>query len=201
MTMSRIVILPFFLILVWGCQPSPKLEELVQDMVVQTDYEETTNFGSYSTFTLPLDTLGLISNNYADTLILNDFAKEATAKIKANMNSAGFTYVESNQDPDLGITAFIVNDFSVFQSISYPNYYGGYYSPYYGYYYPIVNTYTSNSGILIIQLTDLRKKNIQNQFQVVWAAYIGDIISSVNAYQKALEGIDQAYVQSPFLKK
>ncbi|HCR53097.1 MAG TPA: hypothetical protein DIW27_01680 [Cytophagales bacterium] len=184
-----------------GCQPVPDAEDLNRDLVVQTDYDETANFGSYSTYTLTLDTLGLISNSVKDTLILGSYARDITAKIKANMDSRGYTYVAKNQNPDLGVNAFVVYDFSIFQTISYPRYGTGYYSPYYGYYYPIVNTYLNNSGALILQLVDLKKKNSQNQFQVIWTSYIGDIVSSVDPYKKSVEAVEQAFVQSPNLKK
>jgi hypothetical protein len=65
-----------------------------------------------------LDTLGLISNSVIDTLILGEYARAITSKIKTNLDSRGYAMVSSSQSPDLGITAFIVNDFNVFQTIS-----------------------------------------------------------------------------------
>ncbi len=183
------------------CQPVPSDSELNQDLVVQTDYDETANFSAYATYTLTLDTLGLISNNIRDTLILGEYARAVTSKINSNLTSRGYSRVNKSQNPDLGVTAFIVNDFNVFQTISYPRYGGGFYSPYYGYYYPVVNTYASNSALLILQLADLKKKNTSNQFRVVWSCYIGDIISSVDPFPKSLEAVDQAFLQTPSLKR
>lgn len=184
-----------------GCEPVPSDEELNANLVVQTEYDETVNFSVYNTYTMPLDTLGLISNSINDTIIVNDYAKSVTARLKANMDSRGYTWVASGQNPDVGITAFIVNDFTVFQTISYPNYLGGFYSPYYGYYFPIVNTYASNSAILIIQMIDLKQKNAQNQFRVLWSCYIGDVISSLDPLQRSIEAVDQAFAQSPIIGK
>ncbi len=190
-----------FALLLSGCQPTPGSEELNQDLVVQTDYDESINFGAYNTFTLPLDTIGLISNNINDSLIVGDFAKEITTKIKLNMESRGYSYVSIDQNPDLSVNAFIVNDFNVFQTIRYPSYGGGFYSPYYGYYFPIVQTYATNSAILILQIIDLNKKNAQNQFSVIWISYIGDIVSSVDPFQKSIDAVEQAFVQSPVIGK
>ncbi|MCB0490902.1 MAG: DUF4136 domain-containing protein [Cyclobacteriaceae bacterium] len=184
-----------------GCQPVPSAEELNQDLVVETDYDNAVNFADFSTYTLTLDTLGLISNTTNDTLQLGSFAREVTTRIKANMDARGYTYVEKNQNPDLGFVAFIVNDFSIYQTIRYPSYGGGYYSSYYGYYYPIVNTYASNSTILILQLVDLNTKTAQNQFQLVWRGFIGDLSSSVDPFQKSVEAVDQAFVQSSIIGK
>ncbi|HOO09841.1 MAG TPA: DUF4136 domain-containing protein [Cyclobacteriaceae bacterium] len=184
-----------------GCQPVPDAEELNQDLVVQTDYDGSVDFGAYATYTLALDTLGLISNSTSDTLQLGKYAVDVTTRIKANMDARGYTFVDKNQNPDLGVVAFIVSDFSVYQTISYPGYGGGYYSPYYGYYYPRVNTYASNSAALILQLVDLNKKTAQNQFKLIWACYIGDIASSIDPFQKSVEAVDQAFVQSPTIGK
>ncbi|MEQ8424495.1 MAG: DUF4136 domain-containing protein, partial [Cyclobacteriaceae bacterium] len=166
-----------------------------------TEYDNTANFASYSTYTLTLDTLGFISNNSSDTLILDEYATLVTSKIKSNMDSRGYNFVSKNQNPDLSINAFVVNDFNVFQTISYPSYGSGFYSSYYDYYYPIVNTYASNSAILIIQIVDLNKKNTQNQFQVLWSCYIGDIISSPDPFNQFGEAVDQAFAQTPIIGK
>lgn len=180
-----------------SCEPNPKTEDLLKGIVVQTDFDEGINFASYSTYTLTLDTLGLISNSFSDTLIINEYSEAITQKIKTNLDQRGYSQVSSDQNPDLGVTAFVVYDFSLFQTISYPSYYGGFYSPYYGYYYPIVNTYASNQALLIIQIVDLNQKNTQNQFRVVWTCTIGDLVATIDAFERSVEGVDQAFLQTP----
>lgn len=184
-----------------GCEPSPSPEELSKNLVVQTTFDETINFKSYSTYAMPLDTLGLVSNSVNDTLFLGEYSKMVTQRLKSNMDSRGYSWVEKNQTPDLGLTAFIVNNFNVFQTINYPNYYGGYYSPYYGYYFPVVNTYASNAGILIVQLVDLKQKTAQNQFRVIWTCYIGDIIASPDPIKQSVDAVDQAFAQTSAIGK
>lgn len=179
----------------------PKPDELHKNLVVQTDYDESVNFKAFSTYQLALDTLGLISNSTNDTLFLGEFARQVTARIKSNLDSRGYVQIGQGQSPDLGVNAFIVSDFSVYQTISYPSYGGGYYSPYYGYYYPIVNTYASNSAGLILQLVNLKKKNNQNQFQLIWTCYIGDLASSTDQINQSIEAVDQAFVQSSIIGK
>ncbi len=199
--MRSIILIMGLGLLLAGCQPVPDAEELNQNLIVQTDYDASVNFGDYTTYTLPLDTLGFISNSSNDTLQLGTYAKDVTAKIKANMDARGYIYVDKNQNPDLGFIAFIVNDFNVYQTISYPSYGGGYYSPYYGYYYPRVNTYATNSAALILELVDLNKKTSQNQFKLIWTCFIGDLASSNDPFQKTVEAVDQAFVQSTIIGK
>lgn len=187
--------------MLFGCEPAPKAEQLTKEMLVQTDYDNSIDFTSFNTYTLPLDTLGWISNTSSDTLILSEYAKKVTAEIKLNMDSRGYNFVAANQNPDLGFNAFIVSDFSVYQTISYPSYYGGYYSPYYGYYYPVVNTYASNAAVLICQLVDFNTITPQGHFKVIWTCYIGDVLASPDPTQKSVEAITQAFTQSQYIGK
>lgn len=198
---KSLILLSGLVLLLSSCQPMPSSEELNQNLLVETEYDGAVNFDGFSTYTLTLDTLGLISNTTRDTLLLDNYAKDVTARIKANMDTRGYTYVDKNQDPDLGFVAFIVNDFNIYQSIRYPAYGGGYYSPYYGYYYPIVSTYATNSTVLILQLVDLNTKTSQNQFKLIWRGFIGDLSSSVDPYQKSVEAVDQAFIQSTIIGK
>jgi len=199
--MIRSIAIIGFTIVFFGCEPSPSSEELTRELLVQTDYDDLVDFSSFNTYTLPLDTLGWISNTSSDTLILSDYAKKVTAEIKLNMDSRGYSYVGANENPDLGINSFVVSDFNVYQTISYPSYYGGYYSPYYGYYYPVVNTYASNSAVLICQLVDFNTITPEGQFKVIWTCYIGDLLASPDPTQKSVEAISQAFTQSQSIGK
>jgi hypothetical protein len=187
-----------------GCQLRPADSDLVQRMVVQTEYDEFTSFSAYNSFTLSLDTLGLLSSRVADTLILDNYAHQVTARLKTNMDAAGFPFLSKNQDPDLGIAAFVVENYDVFQQI---NYYQPYYSGYYGYGYggyygyPYITTYTSSTTTMVINLIDLKNRDAQNRLKVIWTVYIGDLLKSVDYEQRILEAIDQAFRQSPYLNK
>jgi hypothetical protein len=101
-----------------------------------------------------------------------------------------------------------VNDFNVFQSVIYPNYYGGYggyYSGYYGYgswySYPYVNTYAYNTGVLIVEIVDLKNRTANNEVAVIWDAYLGDIYSTLDHLNASLDAVNQAFTQSPYLSK
>jgi len=188
--------------LLGGCMSQPDVGELVQDMVVQTTYEQGVNFGTYNTYTLPLDTVGLISNSSNRNIIVDAYSRRITNAIKRNMDATGRTRVDLDEDPDLGVNAYIVNDVSVYQSVSYPGYWGGYYG--YGGFYgiPIVNFYTSSTAILVVEIADLRQIDPQtNRPRIIWIANLGDLITSVDRDAKVVEAIDQAFIQSEYLKK
>src|SRR5436190_10582320 len=152
--------------LFWSCRPEPDTVKLIDQLAVLTNYDPAADFSSYSTYAIPTDTIGLVSNTTSDTIIVakeSDFPRPVLEAIKTNLNARNYTRVDRNQNPDLGINVQVVNDFNVFQQVSYPGYYGypgGYYSGYYGYgsyySYPYISTYTTNTGILVIEIVDLK---------------------------------------------
>lgn len=188
------------LLALWGCEIGPSGGLLAETLVVQTREDENTAYSFYNTFTMAVDTLGLVSNATRDTLFVNNYSKTITAKIKGGMQTAGYQFVGKKQNPDLGVAAYVVENYSVYQQVSYPTYYG---SNYYGYggYYSYVSTSVSQSATLVIELLDLKNRNAQNQLKVIWLVYVGDLYFSNDPVGNVLEAIDQAFKQSPYLKK
>lgn len=198
------LILPFVL---GACFSQPDLAALVENMVVQTSYDPSANFSTFSTYTMPLDTIGLVSNTSNADAIVNNYSRMITAEVKKNLDARNFQRVDLSQDPDFGVSIYVVNDVSVFQSISYggfgyPGYgYGSYYG-YQGYYnYSYLNTYVSSQAILVLEIADLKNKVGNNAPRVIWSANIGDVITSVDPSQKVVEAITQAFKQSEYLKR
>lgn len=191
-----------------ACVPKPDLNDLVKDMVVQTSYDNTITFSSFSTYAMPLDTIGQIYNaNPKDTLITGEYAQLISREVKSNLDKAGYIQVGRMQNPDMAILTFIVRDFSQFTSVVYPNYgYSSYYYPSYygygGYYnYPYIQSYSRNTATLVLEIVDLKSKNSQNQVKIIWTASIGDVFASPDPLQKSKEGVSQAFAQSTYLKK
>lgn len=200
---KAIIILSMFTLL--GCGTQPQLSEIVNDMVVLTNFNEDLNYNQYATYTMPLDTVGLISNTTSDEYISDPYAKLITSTIKRNLDQTNHTIVDKGDNPDIGVNVFIVNDLSVFQSVYYPNYYyPSYYgySGYYGYggYYGIPTYSYSQQAMLVIEFVDLRNPTSGNPASI-WVANIGDLVNSFDTSTKTKEAIDQAFVQSPFLTR
>lgn len=189
----------------YGCKTQPDLSELVNDMVVMTSYDTLANFAPLATYTLPVDTIGLISNATNETYLVDGYSKMINSAVRRNLNNTNRTRVEKNQSPDLGVNIYVINDLSIYQSVVYPGYgYPGYgYGGYYGYYgYPYVNTQISNQAILVVELVNLKVIDpITNEPKKLWVANIGDLINSFDPEEKVLEAIDQAFVQSQYLKR
>jgi hypothetical protein len=204
-----LLILPFF----FACHPEPDSKQLIDQLAVATNYDANTDFSKYKTYAIATDTIGLISNKTSDTIIVaskSQFPRPVITAVKSNLDSRGYQQVDRMADPDLGINILVVNDFNVFQQVVYPNYYGGgfgypgsYYSGYYGYNsfysYPYINTYAYNTGVLIVEIVDLRNRSLDNKVKVVWDAYLGDVYSTLDLVQESVDAVNQAFSQSPYL--
>ena len=193
-----------------GCDDGPAIKELVKSMVVRTTFAENIDFSAYQTFSMTLDTLGLASNATDDTLIVGDYARQVSQKIRTRLTESGYGWVSEDQDPDLRIKAFIIDNQGVYQSYTYGGYGlpGSYYSGYWGYGpglgggyygYPLLQSFAYQTGTLVIELLDLKNPTPDGKFQVVWLAQMGDVYNSVDPFQKALEAVDQAFDQSEYL--
>jgi hypothetical protein len=196
--------------LLFACHPEPDSNRLYDELVISTNYDQQADFGSYGTYALPTDTIGLISNTTSDTILTtkggSGYPRPVIEAINAAMSARGYTRVDRSQNPDIGINVIVATDYNVFQQVVYGNPYsynggyGGYYgynSYYYGY--PYVSTYVSNTGVLIIQMVDLKNKTPDNKVKVIWDAYLGDVYGTIHLVDQTVSGINQAFLQSPYI--
>jgi hypothetical protein len=192
-----------------SCETEPDPQRLYDELVVSTNYDPEANFSNYETYALAVDTIGFVSNSSSDTIITasdSNFPRPILQAVKENLDKVGLTRIDKSENPDLGVNVIVINDFNVFQQVVYPDPYyygGGYYSNYYGYggayYYPYIDTYSYNTAVLVIELVDLKNRNQNNQVRVVWTAYMGDLVSTIELVPQTEVAIDQAFKQSPYL--
>lgn len=195
-----------------GCLSNPDLSSLKTDMVVDTEFDNTANFGGFHTFVIRKDTIGLVSNQTNQTYITHDsvddpdmYASQVVDRITNNFKNAGYSQVTADDNPDLGVYVFVLDNYDAVQQLVYPTYYPGYYggySSYYGYYQQAyVQTYVSQYATLVIQVVDFKDSHtITDPASVVWTAYLGDLyFAGANYISLSLDAIDQAFAQSPYL--
>jgi hypothetical protein len=188
-----------------ACQPEPDNLKLYDQLVVQTNFDPSADFSSYTTYSIATDTIGFYSNQTNDTILTHgdsELVRPIISRTKANLDQRGFAQVDITEDPDLGINIMIVNNLNLFQQYVDPGYYYPYYYGYSSYYYyPYVETYVENTATLVLQIVDLKNRNASNQVKVVWTAQLGDLISTVSRLTQTEQGIDQAFVQSPYIEQ
>jgi Domain of unknown function (DUF4136) len=204
--MKKLIVVLICAALLMSCEKEPDNLRLFDELVVSTNYDTDVSFATYATYAIPTDTIGFVSNrNPNDTILVaradNEYyPRKVLEKVMQNLNDRQYTRVARNENPDLGINVYVVNDLNLFQQVVYPNYY---YPSYYGYgsyySYPYINTYAYNTGALVIEIVDLKNVTPDNKVKVIWNAYLGDVYSTIDLTQQSVDAIDQAFTQSNYL--
>ncbi|MFB6454035.1 DUF4136 domain-containing protein [Chitinophaga sp. Hz27] len=200
------LLLSLTLVLLSACRKEPDLSKLSSNFVVQTDRDPNAQFNTYKTFYIS-DTIAYLSSNKNDTILVDNNAKQLVAAIRQNMESRGYTFVARNASPDLGINTVAIKDITV--GVVYPGYwwgFPGYWDPwdwgwYYPYYYPWTTTYAITTGSFIIELVDVKNAQANQKLDVIWTVNLnGALGSAATNTTLAINGINQAFVQSPYVK-
>ncbi len=204
--MKNLIFVLVVVVTLAGCQSEPDSLKLFDELVVSTNYDTKAVFGAYTTYAIPTDTIGFVSNtNPNDTILVsradNDYyPRRVLERVMTNMNDRQYNRVGRNENPDLGVNVYVVRDFNLFQQVVYPNYY---YPSYYGYgsyySYPYINTYAYNTGALVVEIVDLKNVTPDNKVKVIWNAYMGDVYSTIDLIDQSTKAIDQAFIQSNYL--
>ncbi len=189
-----------------SCFKSPDTSSLSTDLVVATNRDLRVDFGTFNTYHIS-DTIPRITDDPNDTIITGPEALEIVNLIRSNLDARGYQFVERDEDPDLAVIPAIVRVTNVGRVCSgwwwgYPGYWPpGYWGPGGGYYYPFCGFYSYETGSLNIDLMDLENREENNNISATWTAVLfGSLNSSDNVnLDRALNAIDQAFEQSPYI--
>jgi len=210
--MKKITLLTLLLSVFFSCRKEPNVSELSDDFLVATLYDQAADFSEYTTYKI-VNQIGIITNDpNADTLLSPGIANQLINRVKSNMDARGYVNRSIDSTADLGINIFTVNQLNQSDVIT-PGYwwgYPGYYDPgYWGcyncyYYYPFSYSYTYNTGTVIIEIMDLKNVSLNNdKVKIIWTGMgnglLADYISTNVQY--ALNSIDQAFIQSPYIQR
>ena len=195
--------------IITGCQKDP-LNHLTQEesRIYITNRDSTVNFSSYKTFSIS-DSVAVVDNGSA-TKELTGVDQAYIDAVKKYMQQAGFTLVNKNQTPDVGINVTRIYQTST-GVVSYPDYwgyYGGYWDPGYwgyggyGYDYPYYaySVYSVTEGALSIDMLDL--KNVathNNKIELIWNGLIRG--SGIFNQSTADSQVKALFDQSTYLNK
>lgn len=209
--MKKILLIPALALLAVACHKEPYIDS-DNEYLVYTSPGKDATFASFTTFDLA-DSLLVIGQSAKPEYSQSQNALALIQAVRTNMENAGYIYTPDNPDADLGIqmTYVIKTDRYVqyyndpYWWLNYPGYWSpGYWGNYVGFYYPYPVTYTYSTNALMVDMVDLTTpKTGTEALEVVWSVYIGgpagsSVASDVEVMKNA---IDQAFVQSPYLKK
>lgn len=182
-----------------ACAPNP-LEDLTveETQVFITNYEPTTNFGSYQTFSLA-DSVYVIQNQRTGVSTTSqDF--QVLDRVSSTLTQRGYKKVTREAKPDLGVNIArisetqtgVVSNFNPWNS--YWGFGGG------GFYYPpTYSFYQTTETYWYMEIVDLKNALTGQQPKVVWNAQIrGNGIFDAASLTSLM---DKVFTQSAYLKK
>ncbi len=171
---------------------------------VYTDFNDTFNFKAFNTYAMPDQIVVDIEiTNDGDTIpeyMKSIYSDPILAQIAENMANYGWTRVDISDNPDLLLSPAGQSSTTYYYSYWYDWWYGGYY-PGWGWYYPPYYTVSSyTTGSLIMTIADPNLDSPINRSPMEWVGVVNGVLTNSANITRALNGIDQAYTQSPYLK-
>ena len=213
MTVKKLRYLAFALTAVafCACQKEPSTSGLHKDYLVYTAYDTEADFGAVDTYYLP-DSILLIGGADKTEYWKDGNALEIVNTVASRMNAAGYTRTEDKDAASVGLQLSYVQKVTYFVGYDYP--YWWWYYPYYwtpgywgdwlGWHYPYRVYYGYTAGSLLIEMLDLQAdQQSGKKLPVIWDSYIGGLLTSSESLnqQRTLDAVEQAFDQSPYLKK
>lgn len=193
------------LLILGACYPGDQLTIEEADVVV-TIYDVDADFAAFSTYAMPDSIVHIVTENGIDD-ISRAFDTEILAEVESNLLQLGFTEVALPADADVLMLVAI----TAREEIGYSGYgwggYWGWYAPYppgwgwgwYPWYGGGTTLYTYRTGTLFMQMLDpARADSSAAKVPTVWAGALNGIVDDA-VEERVLEGIDQAFAQSPYL--
>lgn len=163
-----------------------------------TNRDASVNYNSYKTFSV-VDSVLVVQDNLSGTA-LTPLDRDLLLRIISNMRNLGYTYVEADKNPDVGISAARVTN-TYLNVVSQPisSYWGGYYGGY-GYGYPsYYQYYESSESYWSVSMLDLKNADtVNNKINVIWDAQIrGSGLGNTDYIDQM---VDSIFGQSSYLK-
>ena len=209
--MNKILLIPAVILLAVACHKEPYIDSDNEYLVYTAPGKEAT-FADFTTFDLA-DSLLVIGQSTKPEYSQSNNALALIQAVRTNMEKLGYIYTPDNPDADLGIQmTYVVKTERYVQYYNDPYWwldYPGYWSPgfwgnYVGYYYPYPVSYTYSTNALMVDMVNLTTpKTGEEALEVVWSAYVGGPASAsiTTDVDRMKSAVDQAFVQSPYLKK
>jgi hypothetical protein len=185
----------------------PQGPEFVEDTdVVFTNYNPEFNFKAKTTFAIPTKIVKITGNAITGDppkYIPDVLAAPMLAKMEANLTALGYTKVDISANPSLILAPAALETTTIVYWYDYWGWYWGGYYPGWGYpwypYYPTATSYST--GTLVMLLIDPTVVSGDGNPKGQWTAGLNGILTSSYDINRVNKLIDQAFVQSPYLKK
>ena len=189
MTVKKLRYLAFALTAVafCACQKEPSTSSLHKDYLVYTAHDTDADFAAFNTYYIP-DSILLIGSADKTEYWKDANALEIVNTVVGRMNAAGYTRTDDKDAANLGLQLSYVQKVTYFVGYDYP------YSVYYGY----------TAGSLLVEMMNLEAdQESGKKLPVIWDSFIGGLLTSSEELnqQRTVDAVQQAFDQSPYLKK
>ena len=191
---------------VTGCYPERSLDSAAEFAAVTTAFDTTADFNAITRYALP-DSVIYLQEDRTDQV---PAATQAAilSQLRQNLNALGWTEVtDARATPvDVYVTAMITTADYVYYYWDYWYYWGwyGYWPLSAGastqwYYPPYWYAYSYSTGTVLISMIDAHNIS-NNRVPLIWSSAVNGVLSDATTNLAiALQGIDQAFAQSPYL--
>ncbi len=191
-----------------SCENYPGYDDYVAEQLVTiTGYDESANFGDYSTFSV-YDSIVIIDNK--DVLKVKASSRPELQKlyndVKRNVADLGYTYKEGN-NADLGVIITLMESTTVV--VGYPWWWYDYcywyfwdcgYYPYYPYPYPVVIGEYS-AGTVTMDMFDLKRQS-GSMKPALWTGIVRGLVTGEHTDDEISSAISECFLQTiPFQNK
>lgn len=198
-----------------SCEKEPDLNKLGNDFTVYTNYDSNTRFKDFKTYCLP-DSILLIGQGMKAAYWKDANAQEIIKQVADEMNARGYMRVKEIKDAEIGLqlsfaqrTTQVIDGGGWYNGGWYSGWWGpGYWGPYWNdWYYPYPVTYSYDTGTMILEMVNLTEHPAEGsqkvKLPVIWHSYATGLLFNNSKYnlQLTLRAVDQAFEQSPYIKK
>ncbi|MEG1573683.1 MAG: DUF4136 domain-containing protein [Bacteroidales bacterium] len=200
-----------------SCQKNPDFDQLSDNFMVYTNYDKNVTFSQYSTFYIP-DTIQILGSSKVTNWIGTASgqpdgdanAEKIIKTVSTNLINCGYTQITDpaiRKTADLGMQLFYVENTYYVTSYSTPYYWydwwwGGSWAPGWECGYPTyASTYNYKIGSLLGEMIWINQT--AKTLNPIWSFYITGSLSgsTYNDIQRTVNGVEQAFKQSPYLNK
>lgn len=204
MKILKILSLMAIVLLMTQCYPEgPEYYEELD--LVYSNYDAGYDFPAEHTYAIP-DKIMLVDDDLVNggdpNFVKEPYGTQVLDKIKLNMAENGWTLVSKDKNPDV-LLAPVGVELTTTVYYGYGGYWDWWYGGWYGWYYPYPVTTSYSTGSLVVTMLDPNDLSPDEKMRAVWGFVVNGVLSSGSAdfANRVTKGVNQAFIQSPYLKK
>jgi hypothetical protein len=191
----------YFAIIVFLTACYPGGPEYYEELdIVLSEYDQEFDFMSKQTFAMP-DQVVKISGNIGEgespDFIQEPYNSQILQRIEINLTGLGWEKVEDPSTADVVLFPASWTNTTVYYWYDYWCWYYYYYCGWGWYWYPTVSVSSYTTGTLVMTMVVDGDEYIDPAR--VWTGAINGLLSGVQSTSRLNKGIDQAFIQSPYL--